>query len=308
MIPGDVGRSPHMDTERIAARKMARQLARVLILDSVTERCAVAPSYPMVRRIGEWEIRNLLAGALLVHATDCKTLDARIPLLIVVPACYAEEAEECLVMLGYGGLGISQVHLLAEPDSPAIDDRGTVMTETRFLAGGGVTLAHAVEDGTLSKLWKSGVRWLLCTPLATPREIASSPILPHLEDITKDGMAELVDRKELPDSILLPLVIDGRNICTDKRQLAEEDLAKVRDAQVVCSGTFWLRCDKFALLFGVTVQQLEGPWDPAAWKGTIGADLNSESGIYFESDGLAANIVPLWEVIRPLNMAYGKLT
>ena len=84
-------------------------------------------------------------------------------------------------------------------------------------------------------------------------------------------------------------------------------LAKLGVLDSVCNGTFWLQCEKLALSFGVTLQSLEGRWDASAWENKIGLKVIEECEILVQRDGLFGMQVPLWEVLRGLDLEFGKV-
>ena len=130
----------------------------------------------------------------------------------------------------------------------------------------------------------------------------------HLPVCGHDGIVEMVARKLLPTSKVHALMFDKKTICVDERWLTEQQLSAVGTDGYVCTGTFWIRCEKLAELFGVDCDDLNRPWDQVAWKDKVGMNLPADHAILTRSDDMVfALTVPLWEVIRPLDLEFGKV-
>jgi hypothetical protein len=177
-----------------------------------------------------------------------------------------------------------------------------------FMAGGAMSLAGVLAEGTFSKLWQNGVRWLLCVQLTNLNGSVRCEVLRYLPNCTHDGIVEVVSRDELPDSKVRPLMIDKKTICVDERRLTKDQIASLGSDDGVCTGTFWIRCEKFAEVLGVARQDLEASWDSVAWKDKIDKiPLADHAILALSDDMLLAPTMPLWEVIRPLNLLFGKV-
>jgi tetratricopeptide (TPR) repeat protein len=291
--------------------KISSQVAKILLMESVTETVAVGPWDPTSLKVGPDNQFDMLKQALQSHAEDCQSLCVDIPMLLGVPQRFAEQTKAYIENLNYGGLRRDQVHLIIEADVPGFDANGQlVMVDPynmrTFMAGGGISLANAVAEGILAILWKQGIRWLFCTYVANYNTIARSPILRHLPECNSDIIAEIVDYNAFPASKVHALILDDKNFCIDQRLLSEQQLSEVGTNGYVSTGTFWISCEKFANILGITCSDLNNPWDQAKWKDKI--NLPEEYGIIaISNDNIFALIVPLWEIIRPLNMEFIKV-
>ena len=113
------------EAERRILSDTAGQLAKILLMESVTEDVAVEPWDPTKRRVGPDEQFDMLTQMLQAHADDCRSLGADIPLLIGVADSFAEQMQAHMKDLHYGGLRPDQIHLLIEaevPDSTLINN------------------------------------------------------------------------------------------------------------------------------------------------------------------------------------------
>ena len=61
------------------------------------------------------------------------------------------------------------------------------------------------------------------------------------------------------------------------------------------------------MIFGVTRQYLEGRWDASAWENKIGNKIIEEYKLLVQRDALLGMHVPLWEVLKGLDLEFGKV-
>jgi hypothetical protein len=301
------------DSGMKALSDVAGQVVKILFMESVIDRSAIRPWDPTQRQLGADGQIELLDEILKIHAEDCHILDTDIPLFIGVPKRFEEQTAAHLKNFQYGGLRADQVHLLIEPEVPGFDVEGKLVIDglyelSSYLAGGGMCVAHFIENGVLSNLWKDGIRWLLCGQIGNPYANVDNTILRHLPECSLDGIVEVVERDILPGSILLPLKIVEKTMCVDQRRLTDEERAQLGENVDSCTGTFWIRCEKLAGVFGIGCDQLGARWDENDWKGKLSETLVSENGILSLCDNMTFAItIPLWEVIAPLNLEFGKV-
>ena len=147
-----------------------------------------------------------------------------------------------------------------------------------------MSLAALIEDGTLSTLWKSGIRWLVIGQVFDDGLRLTDPLLESMARCETDGVFEVVKREAVPESRLAYLMRDDRPFCVDDRRLRKPEHEALRSSAGVGTGTFWVRCDRLAALFGITPEMLEGEWDAAEWTGKIGENLQSDHRLLLWGD------------------------
>ena len=270
-------------------RQVAAQLAKLLFTDSIVSDSPIAPFNPLEHRGRGGDAVNLIERLAEAHREDCERLQARVPLIIGVADEHAEVARSGVPHPFMYFDASLDIRVRGEACVPLLDAAGelTMGPDHRIatcVQGGGMSLAALIEDGTLSTLWKSGIRWLVIGQVFDDGLRLTDPLLESMARCETDGVFEVVKREAVPESRLAYLMRDDRPFCVDDRRLRKPEHEALRSSAGVGTGTFCVRCDRLAALFGITPEMLEGEWDAAEWKGKIGENLQADHRLLLWGD------------------------
>jgi tetratricopeptide (TPR) repeat protein len=287
-------------------RRLAGQVAKVLYLESVS--AGSSGTLPCPFGLTLPEAKNLIDRVLEAHRLECDRVGSDMPLLLGLPDGWVQGIESHCTSRMYWGMKPELVSIIPQPEVPLLGSDGQLLIDQDsfslklHLAGGGSCLGQMIESGKLSELWKSGIRWLLLGQVLNTRIHMGTTIYQRLDKCESDGLFEIADRSLLPDSVLVILQSDGALVCVDDRRLRSDQWSHLRDSPLVGTGSFWVRCDRLAAAFGITISDLEADWDRDFWKGKVSAELRDNHSVLDARDGTSAIVVPLWEALSRLRM------
>lgn len=286
-----------------------RRIARIVLMDSILSEIPAEPADPVSWKTGGDQSRSLIDQVLEAHLKDCRQLAADIPLVLGAPFGFIEPVGAYLRRVRYGGLKPEQVSIVPEPQAPGVrlgNEAAAVggKSNKEYLLGGGACLALLIESGELHRLWKRGIRWLFISQFANPGAHIDARSLVQLSGCRADGLAEVVERSALPGSKVVVLVEQpGGTHYVDDRRLRSPEAAKFRSSPYVGTGSFWIRCEKLAQVFGIDHDLHENEWDVAQWAGKLMSPLLERHAITGLGEDLAFWVmIPAWEVLSTLEL------
>ena len=287
-------------------RQVATQAAKLLFTDSIVSDSPIVPFNPLEYRGGGGAI-NLIERLVEAHREDCERLQVSVPLIIGVADEHAEAARSGVPHpFMYFDTSLD-VRVRGEACVPLLDGAGelTMGPDHRIATcvhGGGMSLAALIEDGTLSTLWKSGIRWLVIGQVFDAGLRLTDSLLESMARCETDGVFEVVKREAVPESRLAYLMRNERPFCVDDRRLRKPEYEALRLSAGVGTGTFCVRCDRLAAFFGISPEMLDGEWNADEWTGKIGENLQATRRLLLWGDQGLAFVVPVWEALSKMNL------
>jgi hypothetical protein len=300
------------EQENRNGRLLAGQLAKVLLMDSITADAPLSVPNPLdVPGDADVQLGSVLAQACHKHAEDCQQLNADIPLVLGVPQGHLRACKEQLAAAGYHGLKPKQVSWLPEMESPLFcieEQKVTAREDTgRFLVGGGNTVLMSMASPLWSCLWNRGIRWVLFGQLWNSGCRVDTHWLRAIATCQKDGLLECARRDLLPDSKLI-LLNKGEEkpqvVCVDDRRLSTETLQKLRVSAnaVVGTGSFWVKLERLVSDLGLDPQRVLSRFDQDYASQSLQCLLQRDAILTLHSAGRLVASLPLWEILSSLDL------
>jgi hypothetical protein len=171
---------------------------------------------------------------------------------------------------GYYGISKEALHLRRQPTVKPMQlgqepgDFKVNLEAPNYLTGGASVLRDLCEDGFLSALRGSGIRWLMVSEYANLGARVDTRILGGLCEAECDAMVEVIPLAKHPDLVNVILAVRGSNMVIHKARL---QAASVKDAlnkaEYGATGTYWIRLEALLDRFAVGGRERRGrPVEP----------------------------------------------
>jgi hypothetical protein len=220
--------------------------------------------------------------------------------LIAVPSAFEGECEKKIEAANRFGLSHRSLRIVPEAEVPAASlEGGNVRLDFAVpprLGGGGVTIERLGKEGVFREFREQGIDWLLFGQIPNAGCRITASLLRWLDGQKGDGIVECADREPTAESMVYIGIRSARGVlCLDSRRVRGHEFDSFRaETKMMAIGSFWVRTEALMSLLAR---------NDSVGGGASVMDDSGRPGIVAFADGGLFFVVPLWELLNPLDLS-----